>query len=1128
MENHEAYGPKKRKALLQRAHSLIFSPCLYEVQPSTESTFLRELGQKMLYNARVCVKALASGSWREWVIGSALLAFVLHACSTPKGGEADGGPSSEDGALDGGVDARPPDPPLPPPFDRLESRERFEIECLEAPAFIVRTEMNVPHIYAQSRLDAMCLLGFAMARDRFFQMDMTRRLALGRISELIGDRALNVDAESRLLGMRWMAERFFEGLNAEEAAEIDAFVAGINAYIEEVRAGRLRAPRELELGAAFLGARRPADLMAPWTRKDAIATGVSVLYGTSFDRSDVERSRGFREGEAIFPPGTPKRELRLLGLERDIVEHYAPPKRVSTTAGWGLEGGGRGGEGDPLQPTVPHLPKPLGQMGWMALRGARVEKGMLERVSLVLKGWEERWGRRGERGSNGWAVMGSATSDGSAILAGDGHLQLSVPPLFWQFGIDTVFLGGTRESTRLLGATIAGLPAMGVGTNGAIAWTQTAFYPDVVDWYADEIILDGGGLPIATRWEGAMQALQRVEEEVVVANVPALGSVGRTERFLRFVTWDGRWIVEFEGEAVASDAAPPRGQSKVRTLSGWVIPRDMDGDGRVSALSFYYGPFDGGTLLRAFRKFQFAQNVEEFRQAMRHFIAYGGAMMAIDREGSIVYSAYHAVPTREHLPRDPSTRRWLPGADPRRIIDGSRYRAWRIPLDGEGRVDEARAKMGAPHERAVPFDDWPQSLNPSRQYLVMANHDPAGIATDNDLFNDPYYIGGPWVEGYRGARIAERLEEAIAARRVTVEEMQSIQGDHRSSLGREWVPVLLDAIAQARRAASGPPSSGALARMAERWRRERTTYAEIERRMVAWRERGYRTPSGVETFYAPIRPGDVEDSVATSIFHAWFVKYIEAVLGDEGIPPAMSPAVSVETYLTQTMKLLEDGRGPGNPMNLGSYDPETKESVFYDDIRTPEIESSREMALVALDRALAFLRSPPNDRLRGGFGTEDMNEWRWGYRHMVRFDSLVGSALGAGSNPALDFLLRMFEITPRVLPLAPNLGADDLRSRLPHFPRPGDQFDVDAPNPGLDTDDWTYGNGPVFRMVIALGRSGVRGQNILPGGQSGYPGDPHFADQAALWLGNRTIPMRYLPEEVAEGATKAERHWPKR
>lgn len=1057
--------------------------------------------------------------------------LFVSACSCDDPPATDDAGVVLDGALDGAAgddaeaeDARVPDPPLPAPFTDVPVEARFELPGLEGEAFVVRTELDVPHIYAARRVDAMRLLGFTMARDRFFQMDLTRRLAEGRISELLGDAALSTDLGQRLTGSAYVTDLYLAGVDEEEGAELDAYAEGINAYIAAVRARQLPPPRELQLGAAFLGARSPGQLMHEWDRRDVVATGVSVLYGTSFETGDVSRGLAFEHVDTVFAPDAPNRALRVAGLERDIIDHYAPPRGISSASGWGLETDGSGGH-----PIRGRVDRPLDASALAALRGVLPERGALDRAIAGLARVEARFSRDPDEGygSNGWAVMGSATSDGSSLLAGDGHLELSVPPLFWQLGIDTMFLGGASEDTRLLGATIAGLPAMGVGTNGRIAWTQTAYFADVTDWYTEELTLDASGLPAASRFEGADRPLVRVDEELVVADVPALGSVGRTETIPRFTTFDGRWITSIEGHPTTADETLADGQAKVWTLDGLVIPADVDGDGRITAVSFYYGPFDGGTLLRAFREFSRANDVEDFRQAMRHFIGYGGSMMASDAHGSVVYSAYHAVPARDHLPRDPVTNRWVPGADPRRLIDGTRFGAWRIPLDERGRVDEAAAAAGGDAAHVVPFDQWPQARNPTRQYVVMANNDPGAIAVDGDIFDDPYYIGGPWIEGYRASRIAERLEASIAAHTASVEEMANIQGDHRSSLGREWAGVLLDAIDTARRAASSSPDPGSPeARMAARWAAAQEDYEEIERRIEAWRDGGFRTPSGVETFYAALGPSDVADSVATSIFHAWFSTYVAQVLDDERIPRDLSPAVTGDTFRMQTMLLIEEGRGAGNPRDLGSFDPATNESVFFDDLRTPEIESSREIGLRAIDLALTFLRSEPTEELRGGFGTSDWDGFRWGYRHQVRFDSLVGSALGAGSSAELDLLLSSFRITPAVLPLMPDLAADDPRASLPHFPRPGDQFDIDAANPGLNTSDWTYGSGPVFRMVIALGPDGVRGQNILPGGQSGIPTNEHFADQAAYWLGNRTVPLRYLPEEVAEGAVSIERYFP--
>jgi penicillin amidase len=98
----------------------------------------------------------------------------------------------------------------------------------------------------------------------------------------------------------------------------------------------------------------------------------------------------------------------------------------------------------------------------------------------------------------------------------------------------------------------------------------------------------------------------------------------------------------------------------------------------------------------------------------------------------------------------------------------------------------------------------------------------------------------------------------------------------------------------------------------------------------------------------------------------------------------------------------------------------------------------------------------------------------------------------------------------------------DPRAELPWFPRPGDTESVDAANTGFNRGSFSYGSGPVFRMVFALGPTGVEGYNVLPGGQSALTDSPYFADQAALWLGNDAIKLRFTLEDKIAGATTRE------
>nr|HRO16148.1 penicillin acylase family protein [Paracoccus sp. (in: a-proteobacteria)] len=108
---------------------------------------------------------------------------------------------------------------------------------ISAPVEIVRTTEAVPHIFAETDTDAFFALGLAHAQDRLFQMVVLRRAAQGRLAELYGTRALAADDLARRLGL-W--RRALESVAAQDEptqAALDAYAAGVNAWIEQVNAG---------------------------------------------------------------------------------------------------------------------------------------------------------------------------------------------------------------------------------------------------------------------------------------------------------------------------------------------------------------------------------------------------------------------------------------------------------------------------------------------------------------------------------------------------------------------------------------------------------------------------------------------------------------------------------------------------------------------------------------------------------------------------------------------------------------------------------------------------------------------------------------------------------------------------
>lgn len=1053
-----------------------------------------------------------------WVVG-ALWGAMGCSSATPPAADAGADAAAGDATpVDGGpVDApRPADGGL----DSVPLQSTVTLAGLSGEAQVLYTEGGVPHVYARNEDDLYRVLGFVVARDRYFMMDLGRRLALGTISGLFGDAALGTDLESRGTGMRHVTEQLVASLDARFAQRLDAYAAGINAYVAAVRANQAFAPSEYQLAAPLLGRSNAGALMETFDRRDVAAMLTTFLYQSGFETDDVGRTAALARLPGDFS-GQALAALRQAGVLPDIWNRLAQPALSSSSrAGFGLETamtanrlGPMGDRGSVLPPPLETGPERLGPG-----HALRVPAQTLDTLRSTLDRIENRLLRSEDEGfgSNAWAVMGRHTRDGSALLAGDGHLPLTIPTLFYQVGLDTALLGG--GDVHQVGIMLPLAPALAMGTNGRVAWSFTQLGGDITDWYREEVLLDANGLPRATRFMGQERPLTRVDEQYAVANVPALMSVGRTETVTRWVTFDGRFLTAIEGRRPAANEPLQPGESRVKMLGQEIVPGDTDRDGVVTAVSFDYVLFSPAPFMRAFDGFAKANNVNEFREASRALGGLSLNQIAADAQGSVYYSGYQSVPCRGYLPRA-EDRSWVRGADPRLLLDGTRYGGFHIPYR-DGAIDHAPGAAD-PYQCAIRLEQTPAALDPARGYVMTANNEPGPITADNSVTNDPLYIGGPWGDGFRGARIDTLLTAGVAARTLDEEAMATLQADSHSNLGEVFVPVLLAAIERAKQASRGSPAEGSVeARLALAYTAHQADYDEVAGRLTAWAASGYQTDSGVETFYHTLREGEGARSVATTVYNTWVGRFVRGVFDDERLPEGVFD--DGNTSRIRTLRLMLDARGENRTM-LGSYNPATRESAYFDVLGTSVIETSDEVALTALDAAITYLRSAPTGPGQGGYGTREWDAFRWGLRHHVRFDSIVSSFLG-GDNP-LGAITNQFSITPARLALAPNLSGDDPRRTLPGFPRPGDQWGVDAANSGLGGERFTFGSGPTYRMVFALRPSGpaaTTGRNVIPGGQSGLRTSPNFDDQVQLWLGNRALPVQFTARAVIDAAQRRE------
>lgn len=993
-----------------------------------------------------------------------------------------------------------PEPEEPSPLLDVGQTGSWSIPGMTGEAQVVFNAQGVPWIYATNEPDLGRVMGFVVARDRYFYMDLARRLSEGRVSTLLGRDALSTDLESRMTGMGAVIDRVLTLLDEDPdtKAYFEGYAEGINAAVDAVKAGQLPAPTEYGIAAPLVGASEASELMTPFELRDVVAGLVTILYESGFETKDVGRSEDALRIDGFFA-GAPLEDLRQAGLREDVWDNPRPVFDVASAPGWLADHPrGRTRPGSARRTTfVP-----------------AVSQDALSRLRAHTDRIEKRFGHDWSFGfgSNAWAVAGSASADGRALVASDGHLQLSVPPLFYQIGLDTTHLGD--GDVHQVGMITPAMPLLSSGTNGDVGFGQTQLMGDITDWYREQITLDANGEPASALFQGAQVPLQRFDESFTIADVPLLGSVGGTETYRRYTTADGRWLSSIEGRVVAGPGDAAAGETAVNMLGDWVVPADTDGDGLISAISFDYAGLDLSNMPDAIRRYTGAKDVDAFAEAAKDLVAYSLNLVAADRDGHILYSAYQAVPCRGYLDRAPNGV-WADGADPNLLLDGTRYGGFTIPITG-GRVDTSQG--ADPYRCVIPWEDYPHEKDPDQGFIVTANNDPGGYTFDGSLTDDARYIGGPWIEGYRADEIQRELQAATSVG-ATLDDMQRIQGDHTSVIGRQTAPEILRALQLVRPLAGTTPPDESLARAVALYDTHTEALEDAAARIQAWADRGFEAESGVVTFYDTPTPEQVQDSIATTIFNTWLGAWLGHVTKDEGIPGLGWPTGSTGEF--RLVKQALEGRGPGNPLNLGSWNPNTEEPAWFDNRNTPEIETSTEIAISALVTALDQLAQAPDNNVDGGYGTTDPESWLWGLRHRVRFTSLLADFFDA-SDPLFGALINPLGITPDTFPVADGLSSSDPRADLPGFPRSGDHLNVDAANSGTGGRDFDYGDGPTFRFVAALGDAGFEAYNVIPGGQSGLVDSDQFSDQAKLWLGNDAIPVPLEPDAVAAQAVRRE------
>jgi len=344
----------------------------------------------------------------------------------------------------------------------------LQIAGLQSEVRVYWDERGIPHIEAANLHDLFFAQGFVTAQDRLWQMDLYRRMAGGRMAEIVGEPMLEQDRFFRTLGFRQAAEASYAQASAEARLMVDAYAAGVTAYIDQAK----------QQGMLPIEFRLLGYTPDPWEPGDTLLVARLMAYYLSHNW-EFELSR-YIAGER---------------LGWDVLHEYLPayPEGTPAIVAW-----------QPQRPEAP-APVPAPAQGEAPEQGPATEQGAEPAAENSAAPVDAGAGETalpvstgsaaGERlaalerlvrfapppllGSNSWALSASRTATGGALLANDPHMQYTVPALWHQ--IHLVLEGDFNA----IGISVPGVPGVVFGRNDHIAWAITSLAADSQDLFIE-------------------------------------------------------------------------------------------------------------------------------------------------------------------------------------------------------------------------------------------------------------------------------------------------------------------------------------------------------------------------------------------------------------------------------------------------------------------------------------------------------------------------------------------------------------------------------------------------------------------------------------------------------------------
>jgi penicillin amidase len=933
------------------------------------------------------------------------------------------------------------------------SPETIEIPGLTGEVRVVVDRLGSPHVFGQNDFDVARVQGWLHARDRLFQMDLTRRQVDGSQAELLGEGLIGADIQARTVGLQRAAQRSLDALPSRTRAIIEAYTEGVNAWIDAAEAGGTLPPEYAELELTRVDRWLPVD-----TAK--VGKGLAASLSLDIDAGNVETLQDYIEtGDAE----SPRFDGEAMYFEDIFRTAPMDPASMVPDATGGV-------------PFLTARAAPPGEDGVQVAGVGRTSRGRPgqrgERVLARLResGFAALLERRRDHaiGSNEWGVDRSRTTTGFPLYANDPHLALDAPPTFYEIHL-TVENDPVEGPLNVNGVSIPGAPLVVQGQNDRITWGSTTNPMDVTDLFDDQVVVSDDPACAPTRLciqtEGELHRVDAAFADYfintpgdgVLDNVRAASAdqVPLTARLILTVPFRSFGpIVDVDDSNVilAGLFGQPAGPT-------------------TQALVLQYVGFHATQEIQTFAIWARAEGLDDFVDGLQEFDFGSQNWGYADVDGNVAIFTSGEMPLRKDLEA---------GGDPACLSpyfarDGSGPCNW-VP-------DPARSQGQTIPFAVLPFEEMPQVVNPTNGFVVNANNDPAGTSLDNDALNQfrpskpeaIYYLNQGYSIGDRAGRITRLLRDAVeAGEALDLDDMKRFQANVQPLDAELLRPFLVAAFDNASRTGA-PAELAALASDPE--------ITEAVERLRSWElgsptglPEGYDQvdTDGIRTDYVSSR--EVRESVAMTIYSVWRAKAVKAVIDQPLRDLGLRNPGSSRMLAALVHHLSQD---PFSGVGASGFD-------FFPEPATLTSAADRRdhTLLSALRTALDALASPDFENAFGG--STDQDDYRWGRLHRITFDHRTNPAYSIP--PAADYL----DVSPELLGLA----------------RDGGFGVVNASSHSAVADEeneFRFGGGPNRRYVGAAGASatpgsGISGQQILPGGPSGVPGSPDYALQLGRWL----------------------------